>query len=742
MLRWPSVVLLLWTVLVRCVTMEEPLPGWDADPFLQLNAITGLGPFASGVVDVLIVLSAASIIWLHGAVSAWTLAAGIGCVAVVARWIALDWDHAEASRLTSAWVAAWAAFAAGCVIARDPSLRRFASAVLVGVGGVLLARAALQVFVEHPATVAQFRADPDAALGQRGLAAGSPGALQFERRLLQPDVTAWFGLSNVVASVAVAVTLLLGCSLWDARRRLPWKWLIGGLSALAMLVVLVLATRSKAGPLILIAVVGGLCLARTVSARSGIRGGVIGAWLLVPIAVLPTAGVLIRGAFGAPPGELSLLFRWFYVSTGVEIGAENALAGVGPTGFRQAYMLAKPLHAPESVTSAHHAAVDWLAMLGVSGWPWVLTLVAAAFVLTMVASRTGGSSSKRLRRHGLNGPVRRVVVLVGVAFAMPVIVSALAESRATTIEVALGRIAGLSLAVWLAMLAWRCRPPAWANAAAGLGLVLHAQLDMVMHLGSSAVLALLLVGLGVGGWRGRVRSSVRGQQHLVAPLMLALVAGAIGLWTWRAWIWEQALREGFRAAQRVTWADISASTDPLKRRDMLDDLTANAESAAASLSHAQSQFPTDSRPSGELARLRLHQAEAFRVLGDADASGRASEEAVLAAARMVELEPTSATWAGLGSVLDRVGGASGRTDLLERAAEAWSRSAALDPAGPVPAARAAEAFSVLGDASAASRWARESLVRHDRIAPLDPLTGLGEAVQRRMRALAGVAPPP
>jgi tetratricopeptide (TPR) repeat protein len=49
--------------------------------------------------------------------------------------------------------------------------------------------------------------------------------------------------------------------------------------------------------------------------------------------------------------------------------------GVGPDGFQDAYLRAKPARSPEDVTSAHAAFVDWIVLLGPLGIAWIaLTL--------------------------------------------------------------------------------------------------------------------------------------------------------------------------------------------------------------------------------------------------------------------------------------------------------------------------------------------------------------------------------
>src|SRR5258705_354539 len=94
---------------------------------------------------------------------------------------------------------------------------------------MFLAQGLLQIWVEHPATVENFRANREAFLAAQGWAPDSPAARGFERRLLQAEATGWFGMANIYGSFcAAALTVMLGWSIqaWQATRRneLPSGW--------------------------------------------------------------------------------------------------------------------------------------------------------------------------------------------------------------------------------------------------------------------------------------------------------------------------------------------------------------------------------------------------------------------------------------------------------------------------------------------------------------------------------------
>ena len=98
--------------------------------------------------------------------------------------------------------------------------------------------------------------------------------------------------------------------------------------------------------------------------------------------------VIARGLVGERIGELSLLFRWFYMQGATHIFADHWLLGVGPADFKDAYMIAKPATSPEDVSSPHSILLDWVATLGLGGLAWcVLFLVWSSAAGRALAAR-------------------------------------------------------------------------------------------------------------------------------------------------------------------------------------------------------------------------------------------------------------------------------------------------------------------------------------------------------------------
>ena len=93
---------------------------------------------------------------------------------------------------------------------------------------------------------------------------------------------------------------------------------------------------------------------------------------------IPLLAVVVRGLVGERLSELSLLFRWFYMQGAARIFAQHLPVGVGPDGFQEAYLLAKPVLSPEAVASPHNILWDWLSTLGLFGVAWCVLLVTLA----------------------------------------------------------------------------------------------------------------------------------------------------------------------------------------------------------------------------------------------------------------------------------------------------------------------------------------------------------------------------
>ncbi|MEO1717769.1 MAG: O-antigen ligase family protein [Planctomycetota bacterium] len=699
-------------VLTRASVIYEPMPGWDGNPIQSVSAIVGLGPAGYLLLDVVSIVLAGLVCLVAG--RRLGLIPGVSLVAsaaVVAHTLIFARGDAEPLPIAGAWASGAALLAAGSVIASRPALRRATLAITLGFLCVVLAKGVGQLLIEHPSVVAAFDLNPEAALAERGYLPGSPAALQFERRLRQPDITGWFGLSNVLAAYLAAGAV--GCgAMCIASRRIArdWAWLVvaalGGACWLG-----VYLTGSKAG--LAIAAAGTLAVAAStlLRARFGDTGWVsflirvagVGLW------VLPLAAIAARALLLPYEGELSLLFRWFYIDSAVDIARQALPFGTGADGFRAEYAVVKPPIAPETVTSSHNALTDWAAMLGFFGLPLIIVFIASAW---RVAPRLGDVCPQ----VSLARPRRAAVLCMALILAVPVVASATLEADAALVELSLIRIAGLGLAVAVAAAVWRLRPGPGAATAIALVVLTHAQLDMLLFHPGSAPLAMFLVGLASPS--GSARRFKRWAAAI--PLVASIGVAILCMDTWR---WESSLRRAFAAAQQI--ASVSSTGPgqlPVSRNEFDRVLAEQATVIRDELQAAAEAMPRD--PRAPLARCDVE----LMISGP----GQAAWEAAQAALRANSSVRTLGRAARVADAIAQTLPSSIDRDIwIERAKEHLVLAANSDPHGPHFPAIMAELQHREANSVAAQTWAARALQADDNYS-LDPLAQLPEPRRRRL----------
>lgn len=587
-LQWIGIGLVLFGLLARAFVSHEPMPGFGFDPLVQIPPPVGMGPSASLGLDLVTLLGAGLLLSRERAagrrvsVCVLTLAL-LGAVGVLLHALALRGLHLENLRLGSAWISAVFGAVALWHAARDPRVLRVCAGVLLAGAVVLCARGMIQVLVDHPRTVEQFEANAAGMLAAQGWQEGSPQAQAFERRLRQPDPTGWFGLTNVYLSMLVTCGLGLAVCLASA-----WKPLRAaqGREGLVILCALVIALAGCSALLVLGPLQGGslakgpagalllgivLLLAGTWSART--RLGVW--WLGLAAIALPLLAVIARGLLGDALGELSLRFRWFYLIGAARVFAENPLLGVGPEGFKSAYLLAKPALSPEQVSSPHSILADMGSILGLGGLAWSALLVASAVCLGRGVrdAVTPSEHDSPETRPTAGAAVLGVVIAACLAWTMlfeewPIAASVpeatgvlMFESSARMVLVGLLWLAaGYGVLRWVSGAGLRL-----ALAGSGLIVLAHSQIEMTLTTSGSGGWALALLALAATGSRSssQVRTDSFLNQHRqprqhapVAfglagmPVLIALVLAFVG---WHPVLgWERQQRAASGVLTRVT----------------------------------------------------------------------------------------------------------------------------------------------------------------------------------------------
>ncbi len=786
LLRWGGLGVVLAGTFVRAMVSVEPLPYWDSDPTRLVLPLTGLTPAWSMGLDVSIVAAAGAA--LIGEAMAglrvslvWTVLMLIGAIGASLHGLVLDGGSLEDARTGSTWIAAMAAGLAAMHVCRDERARRVTIAAAMGLVMMLAAKGVLQVAVEHRQTVAAYRADPDAFLAAQGWLKDSISARNFERRLMQPEATGWFGLANVYASFAAAgLVVFTGWSLlaWrqtrDRDKPLPDGWAgVLSLGALSSFTALMLAGSARAflmpwrgvmpfmrslwtegakGGVTVAALGVGLLAVRMVLARQARREQLwrlsarAGGMLAVALVLSAIAAVVMRGLVGTRMGELSLLFRWFYMEGATRIFEARPLLGVGPAGFKDAYMLAKPPISPEEVQSPHSVMFDFAATLGTLGLAWVAMWIGWVFGLGKRIVVEAEHESP-----GPAAPTRGEHWAVALLAAIAVIAGAWFERSAGTPDAAITRLVGLlgwlGLGTGVLSLARVAAGWRWVAALGALVMAVHGQIEVTPVWGGSACLVMVMLGAS-----GAEPGAPRGGGRLGGVLLLILA----GVWAVMAGVptvrWERALIDAAAGVQPLAeitsrWDDlrhghaepkdsvqavasdlgrllgVPPATDEASFLRSMDQLAARScDGAADTLAGAMALAPHHLPTVDAFCRMRLMQGSALARLGDLSGAGRAIDQAVAAAERQSQ-SPSAGAFGLLGNVWTTRAEVLKQPELRNRAVEAWTKAAAMDPYGLSFPWRVFEAERDLGHVEATRRWAGR-LMELDKLQRLDELKRL------------------
>lgn len=487
---WGGLSLVLVPMLARMTTTLSIFPGWEMDPLVMGDLRSGLTPRGSVLADV-VGLVGAALLFAHArgmgarVSRAAMLLSGIGSVGVVLHALVLGGGSVGDARVGFAWMSAIVSATAVWHAGVDARVKRVVMAVLMGALMLMAVQGAQELFVAHPAQVKSYQENMQRVLASHGWNAGSPMAKGFERRLMQPEASGWFGLSNVYASMMAAGSVFfaaLGVEL--ARRRGGWRTVLVAGAGLAACGAGVYFSQSKGGVIACAAGVvaaSGLWLLGAFRKLNGRRAvaELVGGALGIGAVVGAVALIFVRGIVGERIGELSILFRWFYVQASARIFSAWPLFGVGPDGFQGAYASAKNPLSPEEVNSPHSIVFDYAATLGVFGIAWVCLVLRGAW-----AAGRGGVT--RQSGEGDEGGVRAIsrAEVRGVVFipAAATLVATAVQGVLVTPELALVRLIGLvawaGMAYGILKLVSGRSVGAVPICAAGLALLAHAQIDV------------------------------------------------------------------------------------------------------------------------------------------------------------------------------------------------------------------------------------------------------------------------
>ncbi len=525
-------VLMLAAALLACAVRISPQVYFDVDPRSPSGRqpVTSLGPAPQAWLHAGVVALAASGMALHltlGGRVRW-----VSAVLVFAGAAACAWHmpaRFDGMVRGGAWIAASMLALAALHLAEHAVVRRLIAAAAVAMLVAMAIKAGMYVFVEHPQTVAMFRRDEAQFLLGRGWSEGSPQHLLYVRRLEHPDAVGAFGLSNVFASVLAAFTLAAMAAAWCCRRHRGIVAACAGCIACGLLSLYL--THSKGAAVALI-VVGGLLAMAFSRWRRGLPAAAL-ACTLIPIAI-----VAVRGTMGPPAdhtGERSLLFRYQYWKAVPAVVAEHPLVGVGPGGFKDAYLRAKDPLNPEDVTSVHNVWIDWIAMLGIGGIAWSLLLLLWIWRAGQCAAREPAPGSPLADTDAAMGlPARQTLAILAVAtivFGVQYVYELAQLLPETAIAWMVGVVAFVGIASLLASPALDPRWPRVALFGAAVAFVVHNQIEMTFYQESSAILAWFFVGAAAAGEfkvrRARAAWALPGVMAAAAIVLAAAYAAPV-----------------------------------------------------------------------------------------------------------------------------------------------------------------------------------------------------------------------
>ncbi len=763
-----ALALLFIPAILRSLTTFDPLPAWSADPTTIDSPFLGLTPTTSLLCDACVLLAGAWLVLssrhrpsLPG-IGAWTCAlAGIG----VAFWHALKPPVQVDPLVTaSAWSSAVVAALALAHACQDRDLRRLAAGTLVGLIVALALKGISQVFIEHPATVEMYRANKQAFLDAQGWTADSPMARAYERRLMQPEATGWFGLANVYASFA-AFSLVALLGLLARSSTLPrWCRLVLNLGALLAAGALYLA-GSKGGYAALAFGVGLVTLpllAKHIPLFERLRRApLIGLAALL----LPIGAILLRGAIGTRLSELSLLFRAFYFEAAARIASKHPFAGVGPSNFKDAYLLAKNPLSPEDVASPHNVIAEFIATLGLGG----IALTALLVMLAIAAARAACDNSHTPDPAG-DEHLRPAARWFALTFAVPTILAAMLEQPLASVDAAALRLISLvgatcvSLGVWRSLQARSFTP----IAAAALAILAHAQIEMTPTAIGSCALFFIALGVGAANQPDStpLKPSRRDYSRIAGPFVALAALTTITLKLPSLSRWESHLKAAQLAVAPLPDLDRRANaialgrpdpgdtpaglvrdalpllqylppTDPSNppdfRRVMMLLWLERTDRALAELDLAEAALPAQLGVEQAIARLHISRAARFRDAGLASQATTEVARALAAPDARLPLTAGSESWR---ATIERAAWELTREPgSLDRAIERWTAAARLAPFSPMYPLQLALASADAGKPDLGAKWARTALELDANIR-LDPLSQFSAKVRSRLESLA------
>ncbi|MBL0870182.1 MAG: O-antigen ligase family protein [Phycisphaerales bacterium] len=652
--------LALAPLLLRAITAQSLIPGWDADPAIEYAPVVGITPALSLALDALSIFASGLMLILAKPLNAparsrlrAAVAPSLSVYAWLCALLAIAY-HATLSnsadlqqaRVGASWASAFTLALALFFTAHHRAVRTALISAFVGVCSLMVFKGAVQVFVDHPALVRSFEANKEAFLAAQGWTSDSSSAKSYIRRLSQPEASAWFGLSNVFATISVILTALsLGQFLAAVDRRRDKLASERTSSDLTFVALFALTTLLG---ILGVALAGGkggfaslffaLCLfllprlLRSKPALNRFTPVIIPATIALVLAL-----IALRGYLGERFSELSLLFRAFYIEASARIFASHPLLGVGPDGYKDLYTIFKNPLSPEEVASPHSILFDWICCLGLPGVvlciAWLLWLSRAGRALGAAHSTSSTTNVETPTPNAL-----RIEVRLAMLTASAVVLAAMALESQALVPVNAAVMVG-GLLVWC-VVALACvqtstfsTPLARGVCIAAAACAVHSQIEVTASWHQSAVFVLALSGAAgvIGAALTRSPESnpanvptPEPSAHPASPRTLPAISGLIALTAAAALALGIALPAWKLHAATIAAADVLRPFAELRTaRAAASDPSMPAEARQLLFERARNSFALamEVNPPQSIAELE-QRAFAFQPFATADARDR------------------------------------------------------------------------------------------------------------------------
>ena len=752
-LLWSGLMCMTLLVFIRAMIEHDAFPSWGSDPFAFSPPVIGLTPkwtlalslgiVVSGIISMLgLILRRDRIGYLPSV----CFAIGLGTIS----YHAINNFEAvlEGSNLVAIVVVLFVASQANVL----PESQRIISAIVLSFSILIVFIGVYEVFVTHPMTMKNYEQHREVFLGARGWRPGSFEALAYERRLYQPEPIAWFGLTNVFASIAgmsAAGLITLAMIAWKQVETRKFAIVYLALALIACAGLVLTGAKGGFGAFVLGLVLINLVRTRFVRFADG--------RVIIATCSLVILGVILRGVIGERLSELSLLFRSQYMVGSMRMFFEHPILGVGPGAFQDHYALLKPALCPEDVASAHSLPFDLIAVLGLGGI--ALTILFCSIITRIKPNIEIQDSNAHSINHRLSVQLALLLIaiasVVSIRVGSPVMdISLLSVQTIASVGWGFGALFILNSKISTQSLRW-------AMMGSAAVLAMHSMIEVSAVWMVSGMLVALVIGSSA-----TKQSTSRSRIPLLISLAAMVGMGVIlAMQLPQMNRWQSELELGAGPAREIAMIrskidDLEFSTDSfvLKEEISRDLELLTGQRVGNSIDQMISTL--NQAELGARNQASIHLMNAVELRPTHTPTRIAASEQLLWQASVLgsmdQSEPAQALWDRAVALLeDGVWDASGSSGLLwlssvlqsragqfpldpdratwlDEAKRSLNEALARSPHNPHLALRLMDISLALSDESASIEWANQAIKLHE-LTRLDPLRGLSETDLIRVR---------